>query len=158
MLTQIVEAVCEPLATVVASSRPVKTRVKTEGRWPVWTIPLALAITFLGGCAVDSPTESKDSVRSFAPLSPNGEIEVLRDSKNVGALPAEYVPLDYPGMPWRGDPGIGISADGTIYIALYAKIFVSTDGGRTWEARRIDVGSLDPPTSERVNYDSFVVL
>ena len=61
-------------------------------------------------------------------------------------------------MPWRGDPGIGMSADGTIYIALYAKIFVSTDGGRTWEARRIDVGSLDPPTSERANYDSFVVL
>ena len=36
-----------------------------------------------------------------------GEIEVLRDDERVGALPAEYIPLDYPDMPWRGDPGIG---------------------------------------------------
>ena len=71
---------------------------------------------------------------------------------------AEYIPLDYPDMPWRGDPAIGMSSDGTIYIALYPKIFASEDGGDTWEARRIDVESLEPPASERANYDSFVVL
>ena len=128
------------------------------GCWAVWVLPLTVAILLSGGCGVDQSLESNSGVRSFAPLSPNREIEVLRDGERVGALPAEYIPLDYPDMPWRGDPGIGMSSDGTIYIALYAKIFVSTDGGRTWEARLIDVGSLDPPTAERANYDSFVVL
>jgi hypothetical protein len=94
----------------------------------------------------------------FVSITPNGEIAVLRDEQQVGSLPAEYIPLDYPDMPWRGDPAIGMSSDGTIYVALYAKIFVSKNGGREWESRQIDVESLAPPASERANYDSFVVL
>ena len=61
-------------------------------------------------------------------------------------------------MPWRGDPGIGISDSGAIYIALYSKIFVSEDGGYTWESRSIDVSLLGNTGGQRVNYDSFVVL
>ena len=119
---------------------------------------LTLVIALLGGCSVDNSTERKRPGHSSAPLAPNGEIEVFLDGEKVDALPAEYIPLEYPDMPWRGDPAIGMSSDGTIYVALYAKIFVSTDGGRDWETRAIDVDSLDPPASERANYDSFVVL
>ena len=64
----------------------------------------------------------------FVSITPNGEIAVLRDEQQVGSLPAEYIPLDYPDMPWRGDPAIGMSSDGTFYVALYAKIFVSKNG------------------------------
>ena len=48
----------------------------------------------------------------FAPINPNGEVAVLRAGRKVDALPAEFIPLDYPGMPWRGDPAIGMSSDG----------------------------------------------
>jgi hypothetical protein len=94
----------------------------------------------------------------YASLTPNGEIAVLQDERRVDTLPAEYIPLDYPDMPWRGDPAIGMSSDGTIYVALYAKIFLSKDGGHEWEPRQIDVEFFDLPASERANYDSFVVL
>jgi len=91
------------------------------------------------------------------PFTPNGEIRITRDHQPIGTLPAEYVPLDYPDMPWRGDPGIGMTEDGDIYVSLYARIFVSRDGGKTWESRSIDVDSLDPPMRGE-NYDSFGVL
>lgn len=122
---------------------------------------VCIGLVLLGGCdGAESFGDVGDSELSaqLAAIAPNGEIAVLRDEKQVAGLPAEYVPLDYGGMPWRGDPGIGMSADGTIYIALYSKLFVSKDGGHTWEDRRIDLESFDPPTSERANYDSFVVL
>ena len=92
-----------------------------------------------------------------APFTPNGEIRITRDHQEIGTLPAEYVPLDYPDMPWRGDPGIGMSRDGVIYVSLYARIFLSKDAGKTWESRPIDVDSLDPPMRVK-NYDSFGVL
>ena len=90
-------------------------------------------------------------------FTPNGEIRITRDNQEIETLPAEYIPLDYPDMPWRGDPGIGMTRDGRIYVALYARIFLSRDAGKTWESRPIDVESLDPPMRAK-NYDSFGVL
>ena len=120
-----------------------------------------LGLLLLAGCGdVETSTDSRSANRSskFAPIKPNGEVAVLRDGRNVDALPAEFIPLDYPGMPWRGDPAIGMSSDGAIYVALYARIFVSNDGGRQWESRPVDIDSFDPPVTGRANYDSFVVL
>ena len=95
-------------------------------------------------------------------LSPNGEIQVLRDGEVTRTVPAEYIPLDYPEMPWRGDPGIGASQDGTLYVALYHRIFYSNDGGRSWNFHPIPAEILEPPegsTDGSVgNYDSFLVL
>ena len=91
------------------------------------------------------------------PFTPNGEIRITRDHQEIGTLPAEYIPLDYPDMPWRGDPGIGMTGDGSIYVSLYARVFLSRDGGKSWESRSIDVDSLDPPMRAK-NYDSFGVL
>ena len=120
-----------------------------------------LGLLLLAGCGdVETSTDSRSANRSskFAPIKPNGEVAVLRDGRKVDALPAEFIPLDYPGMPWRGDPAIGMSSDGAIYVALYARIFVSNDGGRQWESRPVDIDSFDPPVTGRANYDSFVVL
>ena len=128
---------------------------------PCWVTFGCLGLFLLAGCGdVETSTDlrSLNPFSEFASIAPNGEVAVLRDGRKVNALPAEFIPLDYPDMPWRGDPAIGMSSDGTIYIALYAKIFVSRDGGRQWESRRIGVESFDPPATERANYDSFVVL
>ena len=135
--------------------------LKAASSLPSWIALVSLGAVLYAACGSgETSTDVSGSELSaqFAPIASNGEIEVMRDDKRVGVLQAEYIPLDYPNMPWRGDPGIGMSSDGTIYIALYARIFASKDGGRTWEVRRIDVESLDPPASERANYDSFVVL
>ncbi len=95
-------------------------------------------------------------------LSPNGEIQVLREGEIVGTLPADFVPLDYPDMPWRGDPGIGASQDGTLYVALYRRIFYSSDGGRSWDFHLIPAEMIDPANRSSGphvrNYDSFLVL
>ena len=126
-----------------------------------WVTFGCLGLLLLAGCGdleTSNDLRQVNRASEFAPMAPNGEVAVLRDGRKVDALPAEFIPLDYPGMPWRGDPAIGMSSDGTIYIALYARIFVSRNGGRQWESRRIDVESFDPPATERANYDSFVVL
>ena len=133
--------------------------LKAVSGLPSWIALVSLGVVLYAACGSnETSTDLAGLSVQFAPITSNAEIEIMRDGKRMGALKAEYIPLDYPDMPWRGDPGIGMSSDGTIYIALYAKIFASTDGGRTWETRPIDVGSLDPPTSERANYNSFVVL
>ena len=131
----------------------------------LWALLLGIGCTFallliLGfGCG---PSPDPNNVTQGEPtprqhFTPNGEIRITRDNQEIGTLPAEYIPLDYPDMPWRGDPGIGMTRDGRIYVALYARIFLSGDAGKTWESRPIDVESLDPPM--RVdNYDSFGVL
>ena len=130
--------------------------VSQKTRFPIHAV-WVLVLTF--GCGTPAEPESQDRVeeRPAAPFEPNGEIRISRDGQTVGTLPAEYVPLDYPDMPWRGDPAIGMSEDGIIYVALYARIFSSQDGGRSWETRTLDVESLDPPMKGE-NYDSFGVL
>ena len=120
----------------------------------------ALLLVILGPGCSPSPSPSgvtQDEPTPPLPFTPNGEIRITRDHEEIGTLPAEYVPLDYPDMPWRGDPGIGMTGDGHIYVALYARVFLSRDGGKTWESRSIDVDSLDPPMRAS-NYDSFGVL
>ena len=42
-------------------------------------------------------------------------IAVIRYGQDVARLSAESVPLDYPDMPWRADPSVGMDAAGTIY-------------------------------------------
>ena len=42
-----------------------------------------------------------------------------------------------------------MTRDGRIYVALYARIFLSRDAGKTWESRPIDVESLDPTHAGR---------
>ena len=128
-------------------------RNKTRYPVSVWVLLLAF------GCGAPAEPESQDRAGKGITVAfqPNGEIRISRDGQVVGALPAEYVPLDYPEMPWRGDPAIGMSEDGAIYVALYARIFSSQDGGRSWESRTLDVESLDPPMKGE-NYDSFGVL
>ena len=120
-----------------------------------YLLPLMLGL----GCGPSGGPagETRDGPTPPAPFTPNGEIRITRDHQEIGTLPAEYVPLDYPDMPWRGDPGIGMTGDGDIYVSLYARIFLSRDGGKTWETRSIDVDSLDPPMRGE-NYDSFGVL
>ena len=127
----------------------------------LWALLLAL------GCGTPAEPELQDRTQkaTTVPFEPNGEIRISRDGQTVGTLPAEYVPLDYPDMPWRGDPGIGMGEDGVIYVALYARIFYSSDGGRSWGIRTLDVESLDPPMKGKAsavlshrNYDSFGVL
>ena len=124
-------------------------RNKTRYPVSVWVLLLAF------GCGAPAEPESQDRAGKGITVAfqPNGEIRISRDGQVVGALPAEYVPLDYPEMPWRGDPAIGMSEDG----AIYARIFSSQDGGRSWESRTLDVESLDPPMKGE-NYDSFGVL
>ncbi len=119
----------------------------------LWTLILSF------GCSPSTRPagETRDGPIPPASFTPNGEIRITRDHQEIGTLPAEFIPLDYPGMPWRGDPGIGMTGDGRIYISLYARVFLSRDGGKTWESRSIDVGSLDPPMRAK-NYDSFGVL
>ncbi|MDE2926915.1 MAG: sialidase family protein [Acidobacteriota bacterium] len=117
----------------------------------------ALMLSF--GCSPSTRPagETRDAPAPPAPFTPNGEIRITRDHQEIGTLPAEYIPLDYPDMPWRGDPGIGMTGDGRIYVSLYARVFLSRDAGKTWESRSIDVDSLDPPMRAK-NYDSFGVL
>ena len=117
----------------------------------------ALMLSF--GCSPSTrpAVETRDEPAPPAPFTPNGEIRITRDHQEIGTLPAEYIPLDYPDMPWRGDPGIGMTGDGRIYVSLYARVFLSRDAGKTWESRSIDVDSLDPPMRAK-NYDSFGVL
>lgn len=115
----------------------------------LWPLMLGL------GCGPSGVTQ--DDHGQPVPFTPNGEIRITRDHQEIGTLPAEYIPLDYPDMPWRGDPGIGMTGDGRIYVSLYARVFLSRDGGKTWESRSIDVDSLDPPMRAK-NYDSFGVL
>lgn len=95
-------------------------------------------------------------------LSPNGEIQVLRDGEVTRTVPAEYVRLDYPEIPWRGDPGMGASLDSSIYVALYHRIFYSNAGGRSWDVHSIPIEILEPtrgPVAVSVSgYDSFLVL
>ena len=132
------------------------------------TIPVyAFLALLILSCGAPSEPETQDPEQVGAPVvfEPNGEIRISRDGETVGMLPAEYVPLDYPDMPWRGDPAIGMSDAGIIYVALYARIFSSQDGGRTWKSRTLDVGSLEPPMKASTNnapswanYDSFGVL
>jgi hypothetical protein len=124
---------------------------------------LAIVALFAAACAGPNDPAETANARAvpspdFAPITPNGEIGIMIGDKPSGSLPAEYVKLDYPDMPWRGDPGIGITDDGVIYVALYSKIFVSKDGGRTWKTRPIDTSLLGGADTERVNYDSFAVL
>lgn len=120
-----------------------------------YLLPLMLGL----GCGPsgDPAGVARDEPTPPAPFTPNGEIRITRDHQEIGTLPAEYIPLDYPDMPWRGDPGIGMTGDGRIYVSLYARVFLSRDGGKTWESRSIDVDSLDPPMRAK-NYDSFGVL
>ncbi len=131
----------------------------------LWALLLGIGCTFLltlilaSSCS-PSPGPADATQGEPTPphhFTPNGEIRITRDNQEIGTLPAEIIPLDYPDMPWRGDPGIGMTRDGRIYVALYARIFLSRDAGKTWESRPIDVESLDPPMRAD-NYDSFGVL
>ena len=118
---------------------------KPKNHWQVLTVFLLL----MPGCGPSQ--EQADTEEGLGKvvsgLSPNGEIRVLRDGEVVRTVPAEYVPLDYPEMPWRGDPGIGASQDGTLYVALYHRIFYSNDDGRSWDFHPIPAEILKPPQS-----------
>ena len=133
---------------------------KPKNHWQLLTVLLLL----IAGCG--SSQEQVDTEaglqRVASGFSPNGEIQVLRDGEVVGTIPAEYVPLEYPEMPWRGDPGIGASQDGTLYVSLYHRIFYSKDDGRSWDFHPIPAEILKPPEGSTAgsvgNYDSFLVL
>lgn len=85
-------------------------------------------------------------------------IRVTEEGRQVGELPAEHVPLDYPDLPWRADPAIGMTADGTIYAAIGMRVFASTDGGTTWTSRPVTCAACEDPLSNIQVYDSFGVL
>ena len=115
------------------------------------------------GSAQEEAAPGAPSGERAAGLSPNGEIQVLREGEVARTLPAEFVPLDYPDMPWRGDPGIGASQGGTLYVALYRRIFYSSDGGRSWDFHPIPAEMIIDPSNRSSgphvrNYDSFLVL
>jgi len=71
---------------------------------------------------------------AVAQESSRRDIKITVGGKVVGRVVGEDIPLEYPHMVWRADPSIGMAADGTIYVALYMRIFVSHDGGRTWSS------------------------
>ena len=48
-------------------------------------------------------------------LRRSGQIRIAVDGRSVGAIEGQYIPLDYPDMPWRAAPAIGMSGDGTFY-------------------------------------------
>ena len=85
-------------------------------------------------------------------------IHVSVDGKLVNTIPGDYVPLDYPNMPWRGDPAIGISAKGEIYTSLYRRIYCSTDEGRTWSSTDTSRGLEMLDIGKAKGYTSFGVL
>ena len=74
--------------------------VRKKTRYPVSVWVLLLAF----GCGTPAEPESQDRAGKgiTVPFQPNGEIRISREGQAVGTLPAEYVPLDYPEMPWRG--------------------------------------------------------
>ena len=74
----------------------------------------------------------------------------------MAAIEGEYIPLDYPDMPWRADPAIGMDGDGTIYAAISRRIFSSSDGGQSWSSVFVEADALDPPPGNC--YDSLGVL
>lgn len=133
---------------------------KSRSRWLLW-VAFLLLTSFCGTSQEGADTEpGVGEIVSGRPSE--GEIQVLRDGETIRTVPAEYVPLDYPEMPWRGDPGIGISQDGIIYVALYHRIFYSSDGGRSWGFHPIPTEILERPNNATPgsvdNYDSFLVL
>ena len=112
---------------------------------PVYAV-MALLLTL--GCGTPAEPETQGQKQTGAPVSfePNGEIRISRDGETVGTLPAEYVPLEYPDMPWRGDPAIGMSDEGIIYVAPLRQDLLFpgrwTDLGEPDAGRRVP-GSTD---------------
>ena len=85
-------------------------------------------------------------------------IDVTADEHITGTVEGEYIALDYPGLPWRADVSAGMAANGTIYAAVYARIFSSANGGRDWSSAAIDARRLEPPLAAKdAGYDSFGV-
>ena len=86
--------------------------LKAVSGLPSWIALVSLGVVLYAACGSDeTSTDLAGLSVQVAPITSNTEIEIMRDGKRVGALKAEYIPLDYPDMPWRGDPAIGMSSD-----------------------------------------------
>ncbi len=89
-------------------------------------------------------------------------INITVDDNVVGLIDGEFIPLDYPDMPMRADPAIGMDSHGTIYAVMHRRIFVSDDGGRSWSGLKVDIERMNPPpaivVADNFQYDSFGVL
>lgn len=84
------------------------------------------------------------------------KVKMTKDGEEVGELKARRMPLRYPGMTWRGDPAVGMDAQGRIYVALRMRVFCSCDGGQSWSANEVRLPGV---LSEALDcYDSFGVL
>ena len=70
-------------------------------------------------------------------------INITVDDNVVGLIDGEFIPLDYPDMPMRADPAIGMDSHGTIYAVMHRRIFVSDDDGRSWSGLTVDIEHLD---------------
>ena len=69
---------------------------------------------------------------------PDSKKFVEEDEPPLELHPAERIPIEYSGAPWRIDPATGITSDGVIYSVAYGKIFESHDQGRSWSSRDIN--------------------
>ena len=80
------------------------------------------------------------------------------DNLEVGRLPAEEVPLDYPDMPWRADPATGRTSDGRLFSAMFERLFISDDEGRAWRPRPIRFDGFGGCSGFGVQTDDTLLL
>ena len=80
------------------------------------------------------------------------------DGVEIGRLPAEDVPIDYPGMGWRADPATGAGSDGRLYTAVYGRLYTSVDRGRSWNGRLIEFDGFTASSGFGVLPDDTLVL